>query len=325
MAYNKATSRQNRDNDNLIDAVEMKGLVAMKIIKHCQEEGHSSDVQGILLGMMNNNKKLEITNCYPIPRHDDEDTDGSEYNFAMLKHLRNINVDQLHVGYYQCSPYGASLNKLETVDLQHMNQNTVEESVVIMYDPIRTQKGFLSLKAFRLTNIAMSLCKEGEFDSETLRKHNMTFDKFFEEIPVIIKNSTLTNLLILEMQKQLACDEGKQFFDMGTISTLERSVHNTTKSLEEAIRWAHLQRNSIIKQQQVQRENAARIARGELPLTEDEVNKITRPINNLQKLEAELNYAQTLNHCNQSVSLATQNISKVFAAKALQRIDDSGN
>lgn len=292
----------------------------MKIIKHCQEEGHAADVQGILLGMLNmGNKRLEVTNCYPVPRHNEEDdADEGDYQFMMMKHLRSINVDQLHVGWYQCSPFGSSLNKLESVDLQHMNQNAVEESVVIMYDPMRTGKGFLSLRAYRLTNLALSLCKEGEFTAETLQKHNMSFDKFFEEIPVVIKNSTLTNLLICDMLKQLAPDEGKQKLDMGTITSLEKSVYNLTKCVEEATRWAHYQRSLLAKQQLVQRENAARAARGEQPMSEEEANKIVRPVAPLQRLEASLNYAQTLNYCQQSSSLATENIAKLFTAKALQ-------
>lgn len=310
----------NKQNLAQPEVVEMTGLVAMKIIKHCQEESQAADVQGILLGMLNmSNKRLEVTNCYPVPRHtDDDEAEESDYNYTMMKHLRNVNVDQLHVGWYQCSPFGSSLNKLESVDLQHMNQNAVEESVVIMYDPIRTQRGFLSLRAYRLTNIALALCKEGEFTSETLQKHNMSFDKFFEEIPVVIKNSPLTNLLICEMQKQMAPDEGKQFLDMGTITSLEKSAYNLTKCLEEAARWAHYQRNLMAKQQQVQRENAIRVSRGEPPLTEEEVNKIVRPVGPLQRLEASLNYSQTLNYCQQSSAFATENIAKLFTAKALQ-------
>lgn len=298
----------------------------MKIIKHCQEESNAADVQGVLLGMLNmGNKRLEVTNCYPVPRHnDDDEAEDGEYNYTMMKHLRNINVDQLHVGWYQCSPFGSSLNKLESVDLQHMNQNAIEESIVIMYDPIRTHRGFLSLKAYRLSATAQTLCKEGEFTSETLQKHNMSFDKFFESIPVVIKNSTLTNLLICDMLKQLNIDEGKQFLDMGTITSLEKSAYNLTKCVEEATRWAHYQRTLLAKQQMVQRENANRASRGEPLMTEEEVNKIVKPVAPLQRLEASLNYAQTLNYCQQSSSFAIENIAKLFTAKALQPSQNLG-
>lgn len=295
--------------------IEMSGLVAMKIVKHCHEEGHAADVQGILLGMLKN-KTLEITNSYAVPRHQEEEEGDGDYGFMMMKHLKSTNVDQLHVGWYQCSPFGASLNKLESVDLQQMNQSAVEESVVIMYDPNRTAKGFLSIKAYRLTNLALSLCKDGEFTEELLRKHNMSFDKFFEEIPVVIKNSNLTNLLICEMQKQVE-DEGR-YLDMGTITSLEKSMYNLTRCVDEATRWAHYQRSLLAKQQVVNRENAARQARGEPAMSEEEVNKIIKPVAPLQRLEASLNYGQTLNFCQQSSSLAGAYIAKLFTAKALQ-------
>ena len=49
----------------------------MKIIKHCHEEGAGGRelVQGVLLGLVDKNR-LEVTNCFPFPRHtEDEDFD----------------------------------------------------------------------------------------------------------------------------------------------------------------------------------------------------------------------------------------------------------
>jgi len=48
----------------------------LKIIKHCQEEGAGGSelVQGVLLGLVDVGKKcLEVTNCFPFPRHTDEE------------------------------------------------------------------------------------------------------------------------------------------------------------------------------------------------------------------------------------------------------------
>ena len=48
--------------------------VVLKIIKHCEEEGsaRSELVQGVLLGLVENNR-LEVTNCFPFPRHGEEE------------------------------------------------------------------------------------------------------------------------------------------------------------------------------------------------------------------------------------------------------------
>jgi translation initiation factor 3 subunit H len=205
-------------------------------------------------------------------------------------------VDHLHVGWYQSNPFGSQISKLETIDSQYMYQSAIEESVVLFYDPIRTARGFLSLKAYRLTNVAMKLCKEGEFTTETLRSNHMSFDKFFEEIPLVIKNSHLIN----------------------GFSALEKSMQSHMKCVEDVSKHANYLRQQTIKQQHVAKENMTRSARNEPPLSEEEANKILKPLAPLQRLESLLNYCQTLNYCQQSASYSTQNIGKLFMAKALQ-------
>jgi len=90
-----------RDTHN-VQYVQIDGLVALKIIKHCQEEGGSTGsdlVQGVLLGLVESNR-LEVTNCFPFPRHNDEDEfDEVAYQLEMMKNLRHVNIDHLHVGW----------------------------------------------------------------------------------------------------------------------------------------------------------------------------------------------------------------------------------
>lgn len=49
----------------------------MKIIKHCHEEGagNTEVAQGVLLGLVVD-ERLEITNCFPFPRHADDVDEG---------------------------------------------------------------------------------------------------------------------------------------------------------------------------------------------------------------------------------------------------------
>lgn len=50
--------------------------VALKVIKHCQEEGSSSElVTGILVGLVVGTT-LEITNCFPLPKDDDQEDES---------------------------------------------------------------------------------------------------------------------------------------------------------------------------------------------------------------------------------------------------------
>jgi len=324
MAAKGMFKKRMASRESPINFVQIEGLVVLKIIKHCSEEvsGVNSEVQGALLGLVVEDR-LEITNCFPFPKHaDDEEADETtlgDYQSVMTRHLRNVNVDHLQVGWYQSNAFGTSLSKLETVDTQFMYQGIIEESVAILYDPIRTSRGHLSLKAYRLTNVAMKMCKEGEFTTETLRGNHMSFDKFFEEIPVFIKNSYLVNTLLCELEADMAVDEGKQLFDMGTVSVLEKSMQSLMKCVEDVSKYANHQRQQTIKGQQIAKDNMMRANRGDPLLTEEEQNKILKPMAPLMRLESLLNYCQTLNYCQQSSSFSTQNIAKLFMAKALQQ------
>lgn len=56
----------------------MTSQVALKIVKHCQEEGSSSDVvTGFLVGLVVG-KTLEITNCFALPKDFDSPSEESE-------------------------------------------------------------------------------------------------------------------------------------------------------------------------------------------------------------------------------------------------------
>ena len=53
--------------------------VALKVIKHCQEEGSSSElVTGFLVGLVVGST-LEITNCFPLPKELDDQEEESKY------------------------------------------------------------------------------------------------------------------------------------------------------------------------------------------------------------------------------------------------------
>ncbi|KAJ4930746.1 hypothetical protein JOQ06_025054 [Pogonophryne albipinna] len=110
----------------------------------------------------------------------------------MMRSLRHVNIDHLHVGWYQSTYYGSFVSRA-LLDSQFSYQHAIEESVVLIYDPIKTAQGSLSLKAYRLTPKLMEICKEKDFTPEALKKANIGFEHMFEEVPIIIKNSHLIN------------------------------------------------------------------------------------------------------------------------------------
>uniref|UniRef100_A0A673JC71 Eukaryotic translation initiation factor 3 subunit H n=1 Tax=Sinocyclocheilus rhinocerous TaxID=307959 RepID=A0A673JC71_9TELE len=184
-------------------------LVVMKIIKHYQEEGQGSElVQGVLLGLVVEDR-LEITNCFPFPQHteDDADFDEVQYQMEMMRSLRHVNIDHLHVGWYQSTFYGSFVTRA-LLDSQFSYQHAIEESVVLIYDPIKTAQGSLYLKAYRLTPKLMEICKEKDFSADGLKKASVGNENMFEEVPIVIKNSHLINVLLWELEdKSTAADK----------------------------------------------------------------------------------------------------------------------
>jgi translation initiation factor 3 subunit H len=143
-----------------IREVVIDGIAVMRITKHCND-CLPSMVAGSLLGL-DINGILEITYSYAFPnpkKEGSDEMDGAEYQIEMLKMLREVNVDNNCVGWYQ-SMYLGTICTNDVVGYQYRYQSSEElskNSIVIMYDPFQTKQGHLVLKAIRLTEEFINL------------------------------------------------------------------------------------------------------------------------------------------------------------------------
>ncbi|XP_016365206.1 eukaryotic translation initiation factor 3 subunit H-B-like [Sinocyclocheilus rhinocerous] len=229
MASHKETP-SGKTLDSPVKQIQLEGLVVMKIIKHYQEEGQGSElVQGVLLGLVVEDR-LEITNCFPFPQHteDDADFDEVQYQMEMMRSLRHVNIDHLHVGWYQSTFYGSFVTRA-LLDSQFSYQHAIEESVVLIYDPIKTAQGSLYLKAYRLTPKLMEICKEKDFSADGLKKASVGNENMFEEVPIVIKNSHLINVLLWELEdKSTAADKHELLNLSSQINTYCQTIKEFT-------------------------------------------------------------------------------------------------
>ncbi|ELU18873.1 hypothetical protein CAPTEDRAFT_161622 [Capitella teleta] len=314
--------------DQNVQYVQIDGLVVLKIIKHCQDEGSGGTdlVQGVLLGLVENNR-LEVTNCFPFPHTGEEEGDFNEmdYQMEMMRSLRHVNVDHLHVGWYQSTFYGSFINKA-LLDSQFNYQYSIEESIVLIYDPHRTQKGHLAIKAFRLTPEMMKLYLEGDFSPDSLKKSSMSFESLFEEVPVVIKNSHLVNSLLCEMEET---ESSYNFLDLATGTHLEKNVSLLIESVDELTQDANKYfgfqrtqaRQNQAKQQYLakrQQENKLRAERGDAPLPDEDITKMFKPLQPPSRLECLLLSSQVSSYVGQINEFATQSFGKLFMADSLQ-------
>ncbi|CAG5132444.1 unnamed protein product [Candidula unifasciata] len=235
---------------SLLKLVQLKsidGLVALKIIKHSHEEGAGGTdlMQGGLLGLVVDNRH-EITNCFPFPKQgEDEDCDAVN--------LRHVNVDHLHVGWYQSTYFGSFINR----------------ALLSAF--------YRRICSYRLTPEMMKFYKENDFTLENMTKHNINFETMFQEIPVVLRNSHLVNALLCDLSEKTRKEKKFSPLDLGTSSCVDDVATDTNKYL-------NFQRNNF-KQQQMKQQY---LQRGEPPLPEEDINKLFKPLPTPQRLNCTL-------------------------------------
>jgi len=331
MAQQQRLSRRVHEFNCPFDYVQMDGLAVMKIIKHCYEERSNIETpRGGLLGLVIENR-LEITNTFAFPISKADEPIDDEYTTNMMLHMKKINQDYLHVGWYQSCDLGSFVTA-EFVLAQLGYQDSIEESIVVVYDPQKTSKGFLSLKVFRLTPQALKMLNESETNitPELVKSLHLSYDKMFHEVPLMIRNSPLANALCSQIVEMKPADRGTQFLDLGTASVMETHMKLMLEKVEEIHQEAYKMNKwamQVSKQQQEKSkyihqkslENTARQAKGEPPLPEEDLSKIFRPIPPPTRLPPMLSSSQIEMSTQQITSFCSQALAKLFMSEALQQ------
>eukprot|EP00899_Mesostigma_viride_P029548 jgi/Mesvir1/9779/Mv12413-RA.1 len=305
-------------------------------MKHCKE-CMPSLVTGQLLGL-DIGATLEVTNCFPFPSQgEDEDdageSDGANYQLEMMRCLREVNVDNNTVGWYQ-STYMGSFQTVELIETFLNYQENIKRCVCIIYDPLRSSQGVLAMKALRLTDKFMDLYRTQNFNYENISKSGMTYQNIFEEIPISIKNSALHAALMADMcSKSTAtrCDLDR--LSLSTNPFLEKNIEFVLECMDdlslEQQKFAYYQRNLARQAQQQQQflqkrraENAQKRAHGEEVLPEEDPNNpIFKPIPEPSRLDAYLITNQISSYCGQISNFSSESLSKLCLMQSV-RVSD---
>jgi len=321
-------------DDTTLDCIEVDGLVVLKIIKHTKENLPQL-VTGQLLGL-DIKTTLQVTDCVPFPKidetedeneeepEDDTDAKGAEYQLEMMRCLREVNVDNNIAGWYSSSYMESYINKF-TIQTQFKYQERIKKSVLIVYDPMKTSQGILSLRALRLTQSFMELYKTQSFTKDSLTKGNITFENIFEEIPITIHNSQLVNAFLYDLQEQAiveSCDFDR--LDLSTNSFLERNLEYMIDSMDELgaeqskLRYFQNNQQRLLAQQAAwlqkrKADNAARKRnKEELLPEEDPSNPIFKSLSEPSRLEALLLSNQINNFCKGVNQFSGNSFAKLF-------------
>ena len=105
--------------------------------------------------------------------------------------------------------------------------------------------------------------KDNEFTPEALKNLKIGFENLFVEIPIVVRNSPLTNIMLSELSEMVPEEEGNKFLDLGTASVLEnqlRAMMDRVDELnQEAIKFNRFQQQVIRQQQDKHRLLAKRV------------------------------------------------------------------
>ncbi|VDP20971.1 unnamed protein product [Echinostoma caproni] len=274
-----------------LERVRVEGLVLLKVIKHYQDEAVSSQypVHGVLLGLRKGNE-LEVTNCFPLPKTQDDDPNANEtlnaFETKMIKILRQLNVDYLNVGFYQSGPGGVTINRAN-IDNIFQRQVDVPESILLTYDPTRTARGQIGLKAYQLSPDLLTAREEAErrlrlstnikgpdvfWECEAataLGRSNFT--RLLDEVPVVIHNSHLVNIVlcdimgddelsrstqsnnssILDLAPPLPSDHPGRYsaLNLSMATSLEQQLRSLLSGLDNVHDYQYLYQRSLAKSQ----------------------------------------------------------------------------
>ncbi|KAL5703115.1 zeta-carotene isomerase [Ranunculus cassubicifolius] len=310
--------------------VEMEGLAILKIIKHCKEFSPAL-VTGQLLGL-DVGSVLEVTNCFPFPTRDDDEeleADGANYQLEMMRCLREVNVDNNTVGWYQSTLLG-SFQTVELIETFMNYQENIKRCVCIIYDPSRSNQGVLALKALKLSDAFMDLYRNNNFTGEKLREKNLTWVDIFEEIPIKVTNSALVSAVMSELEDDspvTQCDYDR--LHLSTNPFMERNVEFLIECMDDLsaeqqkfqYHYRNLSRLQAQQQSWLQKrraDNMARKAAGEELLPEeDPTNPLFKPLPEPSRLDSYLITNQISNYCNQINGVAGQSFSRLYLTKAL--------
>ncbi|CAM4630887.1 unnamed protein product [Leuciscus chuanchicus] len=219
-------------------------------------------------------------------------------------------------------------DRLEITNCFPFPQHT-EDDADFDEDPLKTAQGSLCLKAYRLTPKLMEICKEKDFTAEGLKKASVGFEKMFEEVPIVIKNSHLISVLLWELEDKSTAADKHELLNLSSSSHLEKSLQMLMDRVDDMSQDIIKYNNhcrSLSKQQQQkhqyvqrrQQENTQRQSRGEPSLPEEDLSKMFKPPQPPPRMDTLLIASQINTYCQTIKEFTSQNLGKLFMAEALQ-------
>jgi translation initiation factor 3 subunit H len=197
-----------------------------------------------------------------------------------------VNIDHQVVGWwFSTGSQMGSFLSAQWIDTQFSYQQSLRNIVCIIYDPVRTEEGTLSLRAYRLTDSFMKVYGKGDYSSLGFSREGVMSSDIVEEVPISLHNSSLVSAALVDLEY------GPEFTNENDIElsrlsisekpVLEQSMEFLICDLDtlgkEQSKYAYFVRNLVRNHgpalERIRRrkaENRSRAANGEEPLPDDD-------------------------------------------------------
>lgn len=312
-----------------LKTVQLDGLAVLKIMQHC-DGALPHIVTGQLLGL-DVGQTMEVTDCFPFPSPEDDGdaSAGANYQLEMMRCMREVNVDNNTVGWYQSSALG-SYQTQEMIETFISYHESIKKCVCIVYDPQRSQRGQVALRAIRLKEAFIALFKEGKLTGKEMREAAVSWRDVFVEVPIRIHNSSLAQALISDHNPGAGATVGDlERLGLANAAYLSKNMSSLIECMDDLLgeqqKVSMYHRNVARQQQQMaawlqkrKQENVARRAAGEEALPEEDP-VLFKPIPEPSALDQVLVTNQIAAYCDALGAAAEKGMAKLYLVQGLQK------
>ncbi|KAF8058059.1 TIF3H1 [Scenedesmus sp. PABB004] len=314
--------------ETVLKTVQLDGQAVLKIQQHC-DSALPHIVTGQLLGL-DVGQTMEVTDCFPFPSaEDDADAAAGSYQLDMMRCLREVNVDNNTVGWYQSSVLG-SYQTQEMIETFISYHDSIKKCVCIVYDPQRAARGAVALRAVRLKDAFIQLYKDQKLAGKDLREAGVGWRDVFVEVPIKIHNSSLAQALIADIAPPSGATAGDlERLSLSNAPYMAKTMSSLIECMDDLLaeqgKVSMYHRNSARQQQQIaawlqkrRQENIARRAAGEEALPEEDP-VLFKPIPEPSALDTYLATSQIAGYCDLLSGAAEKGMAKLYLVQGLQK------
>ena len=151
--------------------------------------------------------------------------------------LANPHTKTVDVASLGCRYQSATLGSFQSTELIETFINyheTLKKTVCLIFDPQRSQRGSLAIKAIRLKESFIEQYKGQKLTGKELREANISWKDVFAEVPIKIRNSSLVQALIADLVPDNAATQGdSDRLNLSMAPFLEKNLQSLMESVDD--------------------------------------------------------------------------------------------